>query len=65
MLKAKYELARQSVEEKRITRYRDVVDEYYAFVNDYPESKYLKEAQKIFNDAENIVKKKNISLEED
>ena len=47
------------------TRYRDVVDEYYAFVNDYPESKYLKEAQKIFNDAENIVKKKNISLEED
>ena len=65
MLKAKYELARQSVEEKRITRYRDVVDEYYAFLNDYPESKYLKEAKKIFSDAEAIVKKKNINIEEE
>ena len=33
------------MEEKRIERYRDTVDEYYGFANDFPESKYLKEAQ--------------------
>ena len=33
-------------------RYSDVVDEYYSFVNNYPESKHLKEARTIFQIAE-------------
>jgi outer membrane protein assembly factor BamD len=33
------------------------VDEYYAFVNDFPESKYLKEAEKIFTKSQDFVKK--------
>ena len=28
--------------------YREAVDEYYAFVNEFPESKYSKEAEDIF-----------------
>jgi outer membrane protein assembly factor BamD len=51
ILKARYEEAVYSVEEKQADRFRDVIDEYYSFVNEYPESKYAKEAKKIFDDA--------------
>lgn len=54
-LRAKYHLARQSVPEKRLERFRDAIDEYYAFQNDYPESKYMKEATSIFNYSERVV----------
>jgi outer membrane protein assembly factor BamD len=56
MFKSKYEMAMQSVEEKKDFRYRDVVDEYYSYVNDYPGGKYLKEIQKLY---ENIAKRLN------
>ena len=49
ILKAKYELAYYSVEEKKLERYRETVDEYYAFKTEFPESKHLKEADQIFN----------------
>ena len=58
VLRAKYHLARQSVEEKRMERFRDTIDEYYAFQNDFPESKYMKEANTIFTHAERIVERK-------
>ncbi|MCF0199470.1 MAG: outer membrane protein assembly factor BamD [Bacteroidaceae bacterium] len=61
-LKAKYHLAMESVEEKRIERFRDAIDEYYAFENDFPESKHMVEAKNMFRKAENIVKKKKIDL---
>lgn len=65
ILRSKYELARQSVVEKHVERFRDTIDEYYAFVNDYPESKYLAEANSIFKEAEKFVKKKNLNLSEE
>ncbi len=65
VLSSKYKLAIESVEDKRIERFRDAIDEYYAFVNDYPESKYTKEAKEMFNKAERIVRQKNIDLSED
>ena len=57
-LRAKFYLAKQSVEEKRLERFRDAIDEYYAFQNDYPESQYLKEAQTIFDYSERVIEKK-------
>lgn len=57
ILRAKFNLAAESVDKKQVTRYRDCVDEYYAFVNDFPESKYLKEAEKIFSKSQDFVKK--------
>ncbi len=63
VLSCKYKLAMQSVEEKQSERFRDTIDEYYAFVNDYPESKRLKEAQEMLEGAEKMVKKKKIDLE--
>ena len=47
ILKSRFEEALQSVEEKQEDRFRDVVDEYYAFANEYPDSKYSKDARKI------------------
>ena len=55
VLKAKYQLAVKSVEEKRIERYRDAIDEYYAFENDFPESKYMKEAKNMLSQAQAVV----------
>ena len=63
VLRAKYQLAARSVEERRMERFRDTIDEYYAFANDFPESKYLKEAKGLFQQAEKIVKRKNINIE--
>ena len=57
ILRAKYHLAQQSVEHKRMERYRDTIDEYYGFINEYPESKYLKDAQQIFASSNKYVNK--------
>jgi outer membrane protein assembly factor BamD len=56
VLKARYEMAVFSVEEKKLDRYRETVDEYYAFKNEFPESKHMKEANKIFEDSNKIIK---------
>ena len=57
IMKSKYELAQQSVEEKRIDRYREAEDECYGFINEFPESserataeKYLEKCKKITGD---------------
>ena len=46
IMKSKYELARQSVEDKKVDRYRDAEDECYGFINEYPESEERKTAEK-------------------
>ena len=51
ILKSRYQEAAQSVEEKKADRFRDVIDEYYSFINNWPETdnilriaqKYVKE----------------------
>lgn len=65
ILRAKYHLARQSVEAKRIERFRDAIDEYYAFENDFPESKYLQEANSIFRYSQRMVERKGGLLTDD
>jgi outer membrane protein assembly factor BamD len=56
ILKSKYQEAKNSVAEKREDRYRDVIDEYYSFSNNFPDSKNLKEAENIYNLARRHVK---------
>lgn len=46
IMKSKFELAEQSVEEKRIERYREAEDECYGFINEFPESKERATAEK-------------------
>lgn len=40
ILRAKYDMAKESVPEKKEDRMRETIDEYYAFINEFPESKY-------------------------
>lgn len=49
MIRSKYELALVSVDEKLQGRYREVVDEYYNYMNEYPEGKYVKEVKRYFD----------------
>ncbi len=48
ILRAKFAIAQLSVEEKKEERYHNAIDEYYGFVTEYPESKYLSEAKALF-----------------
>ena len=45
ILKARYQEASQSVDEKKVDRFRVVIDEYYSFINNYPESESRKEGR--------------------
>ena len=56
ILKSKYQEAVQSIEEKKPERFRDVIDEYYSFINDYSSREYSKEAENIFKVANKYVK---------
>lgn len=55
ILKSKFQEANQSVAEKKDERYRDVIDEYYSFINNYPNSKNTKEAENIYKIARHHV----------
>ena len=55
ILKSKYQEARQSVPEKKDERFRDVIDEYYSFINNYPNSRNAKEAENIYKIARHHV----------
>lgn len=65
ILKAKFGLAKESVDERKRERMQEVVDEYYAFQNEYPESKHLKEVNDIFRVAARFVGAEASSVEED
>ena len=65
VLKAKFQMAQESVLSKRDDRYRDAIDEYYAFKNEFPESTYMKEADKIFHTSTKNLGNKNQIIEED
>lgn len=56
ILDAKYIEAVNSVEAKQEDRLRDTLDEYYSFVNEYPESIYLHNANKIFEETSRLLK---------
>lgn len=48
ILKARFQEASQSVAEKKADRFRDVIDEYYSFINNYPDGPNREEADNIF-----------------
>lgn len=60
ILRAKYLLAERSVESKKYERYNDTIDEYYGFVNEFPQSKFMKEAKNIFNKSEKELHSKRL-----
>lgn len=58
ILKSKYLLAENSVLEKQKDRYQSTVDEYYSYIGEYPGGKYLKDAQKIYDNSNKVTNNK-------
>lgn len=56
VMKSKYELAQQSVEEKKLERYQDAEDECYGFINEYPDSKDKTTAEKYISKCKEFTK---------
>ncbi len=56
ILRARYKLALNSVDAKMSERYSQTVDEYFGFRNEFPDSKYIKEADNIYRHASAHVK---------
>ncbi len=48
LLRAKYLLAIKSIEEKKEQRLSEALDEYFTFVDEYPDSEHRKEAEKFY-----------------
>lgn len=55
ILKSKYKEAILSVEDKRYDRFSEVVDEYYRYANEFPNGKFIKDANKIMKEARKTV----------
>lgn len=51
ILRSKYQEALNSIAIRQADRYREVVDEYYSFINNFPDSNYRKEADNILKNA--------------
>lgn len=56
ILKSMFKEADLSVAEKQGERFRSVIDQYYSFINTYPESPFKNEAENIFKIASKHVK---------
>ncbi|OFY87526.1 MAG: hypothetical protein A2236_06525, partial [Bacteroidetes bacterium RIFOXYA2_FULL_33_7] len=48
VLKSSYLLAENSIDKKKEERYKSALTEYHALVDEYPETQYKKEAERIF-----------------
>ena len=55
-VKAYYKFAKLSYEDKQIERFEKVITEYQDFIDRYPESKLLKEAESFSNLSKNNIK---------
>ena len=56
ILKARYQEARESIDEKKPDRFREVIDEYYSYINNYPDTPNREEADNIYKIAQRYVK---------
>ena len=59
ILRAKFEYAQNSILEKQEERFNDAIDEYYGFLNEYPESKYLKDIKSFYDKTPNQYKRQS------
>lgn len=56
IIRSYYEYAFMSVINKQTERYEKVIEEYYDFIDRFPESKLTKDAQKYFQQSQNNIK---------
>ncbi len=56
ILKSRFAFAQNSYDYLKEERFRQVVDEYYSFINEFPQSRYQKEAEQLFDTAKKYIK---------
>ncbi len=56
ILKSNFLYAENSVEKKRRKRYQATIESYFTLIDQFPKTKYLKEAQHIYKQSSNFVK---------
>lgn len=56
IMKSKFELAEQSIEEKKLERFQDAEDECYGFINEYPDSKSKTMAERFISKCKEVTK---------
>jgi len=57
MVESSFLLAENSVEDKKMERYQNAVDEYYSFIGEFPNSESAKAAEKMFETANKALTK--------
>ncbi|MBX2962539.1 MAG: outer membrane protein assembly factor BamD [Cyclobacteriaceae bacterium] len=63
IIASKYKLAEQSIYTKQRERYQEVIETYKDFIDRYPNSAHLKEAEKMYTDSlEKLSKLKNFNI---
>ena len=55
---AKYQFAQNSIPAKQKERFLTLIDEYYNFISEFPESHYRKELDSMFKKAQEVTNKK-------
>ena len=59
-----YQLAHNSIASKQADRYLSVLDSYYSFIEEYPESKHVKELNRYVKEAKDYIDKNNIDKQQ-
>lgn len=57
IMKSNFLLAQNSINKLKKERFQETINEYYTFVDEFPQSKKIKEAEKIFEKSVNEIKK--------
>jgi len=55
ILKSNYLLASNSIEEKKLERYQATIDEYYAFIGEFPKGEFSSEARKMYESSMSVL----------
>ena len=64
LLRSSFLLADNSVPARKKERFQSTVDEYYSFVGEFPQSTYLRDAQRMYERADNFLKARATGEEE-
>jgi outer membrane protein assembly factor BamD len=56
LLRSSFLLAEKSIPSKKKERFQSTVDEYYSFIGEFPESKNVKDAQRMYERADRFLK---------
>lgn len=59
IVKSGYELAHNSIESKQADRYLSMLDSYYSYLSEYPDSKHLRELGRFAKEAKDFMDKNN------